>query len=105
MLRPEDVDRLPEARLEAVQNPYDEHQRERDEGHHHRVHGPALLHYAAVEDHESGHAHQADQGGRGELPRRVAWTQPVQIHRPLFPFCRRSPEDSPSPLATTTYKS
>ncbi len=83
---PEDVHRRTERELVGVEHPDDQHQGERDEGHHHRVHRPALLHHAAIEDDESGHAHQADQGRRCHLPSVVAWTQPIQIHSVVFSF-------------------
>ena len=91
--RSEDVHRMPEAQLEAVEHPDHQHQRERDEGEHHRVHRPAFLHHTAIENGKAGHAHQADQGRRGELPSIVAWTQP--IHRSGVPFRLRAPPDAP----------
>jgi hypothetical protein len=64
----EEVDRLAEAHLEPDHDPEDQDDRKGDERHHHRVHGPAFLHDAAVEHDQAGDAHQPDQGGGGHLP-------------------------------------
>ena len=94
---PKMCERRPERHLEAVSNPDEEHQGERDEGHHHRVHRPALLHHAAVEDDEAGHAHQTDERRRRHLPGVVTRTQPVHAVS-SFP---REGTDGPFRLTTT----
>src|SRR5205807_2876332 len=78
------VPRIAEAHLVPVEHPLDEHEGERDEGEHHRVHRPALLHHAAVQDDETGDAHQPDERRCRELPGVVARIQPLRVqHRPL----------------------
>jgi hypothetical protein len=62
------VNRLAKAHLETDKHPENEHDREGDERHHHRVHRPPLLHHPAIEDNQAGNAHQPHKGGGGELP-------------------------------------
>src|SRR5207253_4085537 len=40
----------------------------------------SLLHHAAVEDDEAGHAHEADESRRRHLPGVVTRTQPVHVY-------------------------
>ena len=80
-----DRDRRAEAHLEGIEHPHEEHDGECDERQHHAVHGPALLHDAAVEHDEAGHAHQTDERRRRHLPRVVAGVQPLRVqHRASF---------------------
>ena len=80
-----DMNGMPEAHVEAVEHPENEDEGERDEGQHHAVDRPALLHHAAVQDDEAWHAHQAYERGSGELPRVVARAQPCGVqHEPLL---------------------
>ena len=96
------VPRIAEAHLVPVEHPLDEHEGERDEGEHHRVHRPALLHHAAVQDDETGDAHQPDERRCRELPGVVARVQPLRVqHRPLPSLGpTKKPQDSTSPEAT-----
>ena len=68
--------RLPEAHLERVQDPDHKHDGERQEREHHRVDAPALLHDAAIQHNQAGHAHQADECRRRHLPSGVSLVQP-----------------------------
>jgi len=83
-------------------HPADPHGGERVERHEGGVHGPLLLHHAAVEHHQAREALQPHQRRRRQLPRVVALVQPVgrrrrrlvrQWHRPgrRHVSCRRRP--------------
>jgi hypothetical protein len=62
--------RLAETHLERPQDPDDQGQAKRTEHHHHRVDRPLALDDPALQHREPGDTHQADQRGRGHLPRR-----------------------------------
>nr|ACL53036.1 unknown [Zea mays] len=77
-LAPEREQLLAEGHLVAPHDPAQPHGGERVQRHERRVHGPLLLHDAAVQDHQPRHALQAHQRGRHHLPRVVALVQPVR---------------------------
>ncbi len=87
----EDVDGRAEPHLVAPQHPDDDDQGERDEGHHHRVDRPSLLHHAAIQDSETGQAHQSDERRRGHLPGVIACAQPIHRFMGSFPFRSTGP--------------
>ena len=101
---PADRDRAAEAHLERVEHPDDQDDREGDEREHHAVHGPALLHHAAVEHDETRDAHQPHERRRGHLPGVVAGVQPVGVqHDVSSSICSpttKRPQDSQSPEAS-----
>jgi hypothetical protein len=78
----EAVPGVAEAHVERPADPGDQDETEGGERQHHAVHRPTLLHYAAVEDDESGDAHQADERRRRELPGVVARVEPSWVWSP-----------------------
>ena len=91
----EDVHRLAERHVVAVQHPDDEDDGERDEGEHHAVDRPALLHHPAVEHDETRNAHETHERGGGQLPGVVRRIEPGRVFHP-FPF-RARPGDTCAP--------
>ena len=71
--------RCTEAQLEPPQNPGDQDQGEGGEHHQHGVHGPLLLHQAAVEHGQGRDRHQPDQRGCCHLPGVIPGVQPARI--------------------------
>src|SRR3984957_3243350 len=69
-------DRAAKAHLEGPQAPRHQYEAERYEREHHAVDRPALLHDPAVQDGETGEAHQPDERRRGHLPCVVAGVEP-----------------------------
>src|ERR1700733_5481898 len=69
-------DRVVEAHLERPQAPRHHYEAERNEREHHAVDRPALLHDPAVQDGETGKAHQPDERSRSHLPCVVAGVEP-----------------------------
>ena len=65
-------DGFAEAHLERPQRPGDHRQAEGNEGEHHAVHRPALLHHAPIQNGQAGDAHQSQQRRGGHLPCVVA---------------------------------
>ena len=69
----------PKRHVEAEEHPDDQDDGEGREREHHAVHGPPLLHDAAVEHDQAGDAHQADERRGGHLPGVIARVQPGWI--------------------------
>ena len=70
---------FPERDLVAPDDPADEDGREGVKSHEGGVDGPFALDDTGVQDGESGHGLQPDEGGRGHLPGIVALVEPVWL--------------------------
>nr|ACN27883.1 unknown [Zea mays] len=80
-LAPQRQQPVAEGHVVGPGHPADPHRRERVQRHEGRVHGPLLLHHAAVQDHQTREALQPHQRRRRQLPRVVALVQPLGRRR------------------------